>query len=312
MKNITKLCTLIMTLLFAALTVPAGTRGATVSVNCNLSIGPLHSITAALKFLNPQEPNTLNVSGACKENVVIQSFDRLTLNASPGASITDVSGGNLDVVDIIDSQRVSMNGFIVNGGANGVGCLSGSLCRFSGNTIQEAANRGAFVNNSHASFTGDELQDNAGSGLSVIDNGSVTSAGITAQGNFDGITLNTNGLVVVFGATIRNNKRFGVFGTTNSTFRCVPCNITGSGSDGVRLAQSSTGRFDSFFGAYSITGNEGAGVRLRDLSFSFFDAGNITGNLGGTDVVCDPQFSATRGALPASNIGGGTTNCSEP
>ena len=65
-------------------------------------------------------------------------------------------------------------------------------------------------------------------------------------------------------------------------------------------------------GAYSITGNGGAGVRLGDLSFSFFDAGNVTGNLGGTDVVCGPQFSATRGALPASNIGGGTTNCSEP
>jgi hypothetical protein len=298
-------------LLLCATVLPAAAQAAHLKVNCNDKDGKeLSKITAALKQLNPTVPNTLTVSGTCHENVVIQGFERLSLIASPGASITDASNGTLDMVDIGDSQEFSMNGFTVDGGAGGVACFDNSLCRFTGNTIQGSAGHGVVVNASRATFNGDTSQNHAARGLSVIDGGSVTATGITLQGNGDGIVLNTAGFVTVFNSTIRNNQRFGVFAATNSTFRCVPCTITGNGNDGVRLQQNSVARFDSFFGAYSITGNGAAGVSLSDLSFSFFDVGNVTGNSGGTDVVCNPQFSATRGAL--TNIGGGITNCTEP
>src|SRR6266853_5061079 len=58
------------------------------------------SISGVLAHLDPTQPHTIRVSGTCKENVLIQSFDRLTLIANPGAAITDASAGNKIVVNI--------------------------------------------------------------------------------------------------------------------------------------------------------------------------------------------------------------------
>src|SRR5437667_4634152 len=85
---------------------------------------------------HPQGPNTIIVSGECKETLVIQSMDRLTLITKKGASITDPSGGTLAVVDIENSQRVTLQGFTINGGAQGILCSTASLCYLTGNTIQ--------------------------------------------------------------------------------------------------------------------------------------------------------------------------------
>src|SRR5262245_21080929 len=99
-------------LITMALLVAATTANAvTLRVNCGEHTG-LTSIGAALKALQYSEsraPATINISGACKENLLIQSFDRLTLNGLPGASVTDASGGTSDVIDVADSQSVSIN-----------------------------------------------------------------------------------------------------------------------------------------------------------------------------------------------------------
>jgi len=283
----------------------------TLRVNCNSKKGLTH-ISQAINILQhdaSQGSSTILVSGTCNENVVIQSLDNLTLTAQGGASINDSSGGNADVLDIVDSRRVSVNGFTINGGANGVGCLDASQCRFSGNTVQGSANYGVVVNESQATFNGDTLQNHGGRGLSVIDHGTADAFGISVHGNGDGIVLNSGAYVVIGNSTIQNNQRFGIFASNHSTVRCLPCTITNNSNDGVRLQKASEGAFD--FGGNTITSNGGAGVTLLDLSFASFDPGDvITGNLGGTDVVCNPQFSATRGAL--TNIGGGTTTCTEP
>jgi hypothetical protein len=47
-------------------------------------------------------------------------MDRLTLITNKGASITDDSNGALTVVDIEDSQRVTVQGFTIIGGAQGI------------------------------------------------------------------------------------------------------------------------------------------------------------------------------------------------
>lgn len=289
----------------------AAAQAETLRVNCNSKKGLTH-ISQAINILQDDASHgssTILVSGTCNENVVIQSLDNLTLTAQGGASINDSSGGNADVIDIGDSRRVSISGFTINGGSNGVVCFDASLCRFSGNTVQGSANYGVVVNESQATFNGDTLQNNGGRGLSVIDRGMADAFGITVQGNGDGIVLNSGAYVVIGNSTIQNNQRFGILAANHSTVRCLPCTIANNSNDGVRLQKDSEGHFD--FGGNTITGNAGAGVTLLDLSFGSFDPGDVvTGNLGGTDVVCNPQFSATRGAL--TNIGGGTTNCTEP
>ena len=295
---------------------PVVAHAGTLYVNCGGHKG-LTQIQKAVNLLQQTETsgsNTILVWGSCKENITIQSLDNLTLTAQNGASIADASNGTLDVIDVIDSRRVSINGFTISGGANGVVCSDASLCRFSGNTVQASANYGVIVSESQATLNGDTLQNHVGQGLlgrglSVIGHSTVDATSISVQGNGDGVVLNSGAYVVIGNSTIQNNQRFGILATNHSTVRCLPCTITSNSNDGVRLQKESEGHFD--FGGNTISGNGGAGVTLLDLSFGSFDPGDVvTGNQGGTDVVCKPQFSATRGAL--TNLGGGTTNCVEP
>ncbi len=299
--------------LWTVILFPVLTNAETLRVNCDSDNG-LSRISKAINLLRKsgsEGPNTILVSGSCKENVVIQSVDNLTFTAQNGASISDRSHGNADVMDILDSRRVSINGFTIDGGANGVVCAGASLCRFSGNTVQGSLNYGVIIVNSEATLTGDTLRNHAFRGLSIINGGQADADSITVQGNGDGIVLNTRGTLVLSNSTVQGNQNRGILATTGSTIRLLASTVTANSGDGVRVQQSSQARFDSFAGPNSITNNGGAGVNLGDLSFAFFDvSGVVTGNAGGTDVVCNPQFSATRGAL--TNLGGGTTNCVEP
>ena len=141
---------------------PGSAQAATLNVNCNgSSENQLNSIGTALKLLKPEGPNTINVSGSCHENVLIQGFQNLTLNAISGASITDVSGGAGFVVDIEDSTDVTLQGLTINGGDIGVLCGDFSVCRFKNNTIQDAVTGdgiGVWVGRSRASLDGDVVQ----------------------------------------------------------------------------------------------------------------------------------------------------------
>jgi len=296
-----------------ALAFPVLAYAVTLHVNCGGHSGLTH-IQQAINLLQKTGTSgsgTILVSGSCKENITIQSLDNLTLTAENGASISDNSGGTLDVMDIIDSHRVSINGFAISGGANGVVCTDASVCRLSGNAFRASSGYGVIVDSAQATFSGDVMQNNVGRGLSIINGGNVEADGITVQGSSDGIVLNTRGNLVLSNSSVNENQNHGILAVTSSTIRLMGVSVTSNGGDGVGLQQSSQAKVDSLFGVNTITNNGGAGVNLGDLSFSYFAPTSIVmGNAGGTDVVCNPQFSATRGAL--INLGGGTTNCLEP
>jgi len=288
--------------------VGASVQAATLSVNCGGNYG-LTSINAALKALQNSEefhgPATINVSGACHENVVVQSMDRLTLNAVNGASITDPSSGALDVIDVFDSRDVTITGFSINGGSLGVSCADGSLCRLNNDTIQGAtagAGIGVFLFSS-AHLAGIKLLNNA-IGLQVA-NGGMVNGDATMRGNFRGIHM-VVGAVINIAANITGSAELGIFATTNATLNCEGCVITGNAAGGVLLRQSSSARFTSGF---TITGNGGPGVALSELSSALLQGGTVTGNAGNFDLLCGPQFTAARGT---TDIGGGRTNCVEP
>ena len=291
-------------------------QGTNLKVNCN-GRGSLSTISGALKMLHPEEPNAITVSGTCNENVVIQSFDRLTLISTTGATINDVSGGLSAVLDIEDSRRVTLQGFTINGGADGVICGNSSICYLTANKVQSSVGQeGVFVTNgSHAFLTGNAIQNNTVRGLTANEGSQVFSTNDTFRDNADaGIVANSGVYLAATNSSIQNNGSVGSPGIAvgnHSTVRLISCSITGNTLAGVNLGTSSEAEFDAFLGPSTVTGNGGSGVTLKDLSFAFFGQGNnITANLGGTDVLCTPQFSATRGAL--TNIGGGTTNCVEP
>jgi hypothetical protein len=283
-------------------------QSATVKVHCR---GNAAGINGALSRLNPVGPNTIVVSGTCKENVVIQGFDRLTLQADPsGATITDPSGGNNPTVTIVDSQRVAIQGFTINGGSPGILCGDFSLCRFSQNTVQGAVDNGVIVSRSKSSFDGDIIQNTGFRGLVLREQSTVVIAGVTLQGNPNaGADVHDGSFLYSFGATVQNNG-FGLR-AEESTLRIEVTTISNNSLDGVQLQEESNAWFSTVSGPNMITASGFQDVSVNDLSFAVFDPGNvIIGSLQPPDVVCNPQFSATRGAT--TNLGGGTTNCVEP
>jgi hypothetical protein len=231
----------------------ASVQAATLSVNCGGQYG-LTSINAALKVLQNSEshgPTTINVSGACHENVVIQNMDRLTLNAAHGASINDPSGGNLSTVTIDDSRDVAINGFTINGGADGIDCQDGSVCRLNGNTIQAAVNGyGVGVFFSQLFLDGGKLQNN-GTGLAAINGATAKATNVTIQSNSNGIEIRTQSFVNTT-ATITANTAGGVYAHESGTLSCPGCQITGNGGIGVILRRDSSARL---YSTYAVTGN---------------------------------------------------------
>ncbi len=303
------------------LSLPGSAQARTLRVNCDAQGGEdtLTTIGGALKLLNPEGPNTLNVSGSCHENIVIQSFGRLTLNAVGGASINDASGGSGFVVDIEDSTDVVLQGFTINGGDIGVVCDDFSVCRFKNNIIQGANDTNANgdgwavqIANSRANFDGDILQNNAGRGLTVLGGSTVRAINVTVSNNgLAGVFVGFGSFVVADPANIQNNAT-GVRVLNHATFRLLAGSITGNRGIGVEVGDASEAIFQSLNGPINISNNGGNGVQINNLSFAGFNhfgsSLSVTGNGTAYDVQCNPQFSATRGVAAT----GARTNCVEP
>ena len=319
MKLYHKLTLAVLAMLLFTLTAQA----TVYSVDCRPNSKGLPTITAAVAKIAakaakyPLGPNTILVTGPCVENVTISRLDNVTLQAGPlGASITDASNGTQDTLDVADSNRFALNGFTINGSVN---CFENSVCRLSGNTIQNSqVGFGLRAGRAHLVSQSDSIINNPSGAGVVVTNGSravFVDDNVSNNGGH-GIQVFSAALVIVSGSasttTISNNGGHGILATDNGTARVQIANITGNAGDGVRVRNGSVMRTD-FVGPSmnNITGNAGAGVNLGDLAHAFFandGSTNITGNLGGLDVYCAGQFAATRNVASV----GGTTNCVEP
>jgi hypothetical protein len=280
-------------------------RAATLQVNCG-GKGGLTSIGAALKQLQysgGHGSSTVNVSGACHENVVIRGIDHLTLNAVNGASVSDASGGTLDTIQVTDSRDVTITGLSIFGGADGIACADGALCRLTNDTVQNAGNGVAVFTIGQARLTGMKLNNNA-VGLFVNHGGDIVGDA-SMQGNDQGMRI-LAGAVLYINATITQSHGVGIFSFTNATLDCFSCVITDNAGGGVLLRQGSSARFTDF----TISNNGGPGIAVSEVASVQLQAGTSTGNAGGTDVLCGSQFPSVRGAT--TDINGGTTNCVEP
>jgi hypothetical protein len=274
-------------------------QAANLTVNCD-NKETIHKAVKLLASANPQGPNTITVVGSCRDNIVVQSMDRLTLITKQGASITDRSHGSLAVVDIEDSHSVTLQGFTINGGAGGVNCGSASVCYLTGNTIQGGGvgvSRG-----SHAFLESNVIQD-GGRGATVEDGSQMFSSNDLFQGNA------AQGIVVNGAYFVASNSSFlsngGGMQAIASNLLLHGGTISGSIGNGMTMVAGSTAVFRD---GTTVTGNGGDGVHLEDASFAGFQSATVTGNLSGLDVNCAPQFTITHFVART----GGITNCFEP
>jgi hypothetical protein len=279
-------------------------QAANLTVNCDRK-ETIHKAVKLLANTNPQGPNTISVVGSCRENILIRSMDRLTLITKKGASITDRSNGSLAVVDIEDSHSVTVQGFTIIGGGEGVNCGSASVCYLTGNTIQDGAGSGVGVGRgSHAFLESNVIQNyNGGRGATVDDGSQMFSSNDTFQGNELGIVLGDGVYFVASNSSFLNNGT-GILAAA-SNLLLHGGTISGSVGNGITLLGGSTAGFRD---GTTVTGNGGDGVHLEDASFAGFVSATVTGNLSGLDVNCAPQFTITHFVART----GGITNCVEP
>jgi hypothetical protein len=306
--------------------------GDTVHVNCGGKPG-FASIGAALKALQSVPvpvPVTINVSGACHENVLIQNMDRLTIAGSNSASITDASGGAADVIDIRNS-RVTITGMTISGqnGVNNdaVDCEAASQCTLIENTIQGDADAVGIYNNSSATIVGGILQNNTSAGIGIYTVADVLAAGVTIQGNPIGVIVHTGGrarltsadpglspVLVVTPTTVANNGT-GIDVSAGGQFICSGCVVRNNSADGIHADISAVVALTNHFLANgssfppSVSGNAGHGVYIGDLSSGTFRGtpSTVFGNAQ-PDILCNSPTSVSRGALAAAN-GAAHTNC---
>jgi hypothetical protein len=296
----------------------------TLSVDCSAKEG-LNSIAAALRVLEASqsaESDTIEVTGACRENVLIQNMDRLTLKAVGAASITDVSDGNREVIDVASSSGVIIRGFTItstcpascmNGpGADGIDCYLGSECLLVDNTISGAGNgAGIGVYPLSKVIVEGGVSHHNQFGLFTNDSGAMFVLGVTVRDNVYGVYLNNGGSVSIRvgldGATpsvIAHNTQQGVFTSLGGAVSVhAPAEIANNGAEGIYLALGSklfVGGGTGGSARISITGNVGSGVSVNDVSIaSFAGTARVTGN-GAPDIACNAPTALTVGAIAAA------------
>jgi hypothetical protein len=304
-------------------------QASTLWVNCAGKDG-LNTIGAALRLLKGvpiSEPNTINVSGACRENLLINNMELLTITGSKGASITDASRGTADVVDIRQSH-VTIIGMTIDGltGVNfdAIDCEQASQCTLIGNTIQGDADVVGVYNLSSALIVGGVIQNGTSDGIFAF--GDVVADGVVIQGNPVGVIVRRGGrvsvgvadpaslpILTITPSTVANNNA-GILVTQGAEFSCAGCIVQDNGGDGIHIDVSAAATIQAAtLGNGStippaVMRNAGNGVYVGDLSSASFKGNStVTGN-GQPNISCNSPTSVTRSALAAAG-GAANTNC---
>jgi hypothetical protein len=186
-------------------------------VNCDKG-DKINKLLNTIARAGAQTPITINVSGTCKESVLIQNFDRLTLNARPGAVIIGPSKNVNAAVTISNSSFVTLQGFLIQNGVNGVACAQNRICNLTGLTVENATDEGVRYGRSEGVLTGDVFQNNGFRGLNVVNGSKVVVFGGTSQGNADaGFGAVSGSELTLQNATSQNNAGSGVIALLGSS-----------------------------------------------------------------------------------------------
>ena len=109
MKSRTWMFASIFGLLVVLFVATSTAYAAPIRVDCDKG-GSISGTLASLASAGNTRGLTIFVTGTCRENIFVYPFDHLTLQASPIATIQDVSNGAAPVVEIFNSYDVTLTG----------------------------------------------------------------------------------------------------------------------------------------------------------------------------------------------------------
>jgi hypothetical protein len=292
--------------LFAALT-PAVAR--TVTVDCDET-----TISDVLKTLDSQASNTIRVIGPCRDSIGINDFADLTITGgNAGKQKSTIKSLNGGPIFWIVASHVQISDLTLDGGIYAVMCREFSVCRFSGNTIQNATGNGVALDSADATFTGDVIQNNANAGLNLTASRvrvtQVTLKGTTAGtwGPGNGVDVHSGSTLTVEQFTVQNNQGAGVslVGNSHLTNRswAGPFTVSTNAGGGIWVTEQSSAELS---GATVTNNGGGGGVVINENSdATFWSGGTFTGNQP-IDVYCG-SFNGFAAAPQHATIG--VTNC---
>lgn len=293
---------------------PVGSLSAAESksskVNCNKK-----TLTSELAKLDKSEPNTVKISGACTDDVLVSGFKDLTLVGSGGASLTATSiiPGDFDnstTALLIEDSHVTVEALTINGGLEGVTCTRRSVCVLRDVIVQGGNGGVSFQDQSAGDILGSSaIQDTLGLGLGIYGASKVNmrpdpfvpeGVGPVISGNPDG------GIIVIDGSFLRTDNTTisdngaGVLGFRNVVLKIFFGAVSNNADTGIAVFRSSTAQIIS-----EASNNGGDGLFVESLSFAQV-GGSVFLDNGGLDVNCSDS------TVIVAQIGGatlGTTNC---
>jgi parallel beta-helix repeat protein len=232
--------------------------------------------------------DTLTIRGVCKENVIIPAeVTRITLNGHGLASISHPTGittpGPSAHVVYIRGRGITVTGFRIHGGADGIHLSGPAHAVIHGNVISGNRGRGVHVDKgSVAQIYDNVIERNEGGGIHI------TESSMARIGFFipPQPQLQPN--------EIRNNGRYGILVDRGSTARVVGNRIEGNNGSGVVVDRAS----EADVAANTIGGNSGdavvvarnSGVNLSSEREGPTDGPNSTDprmNNRGVAIRCD-------------------------
>ena len=311
---------LILSALITALasSVSHGATTKTFAVDCGAKKGA--SIQAVIDTLDKTAVNTIRVTGACTGTLNIEGHRDLRILGSGGASIT--AGAAADATINIRDSRTRLSAISVSAANltfSGISCDDHSFCSLDDVSVRDATGDGILIQQqSSANIAGSSAVTISGNGFSGIGVYGQSSAnvrplvfdqlGLTVSGNGSfGITVLDGSFFRIENAAITANRGGGVFGDRGAVLKLLGSSITNNVSDGV-LVRNSTLQWTPQFGLGGvISGNTGAGINLRSLSYATV-TGTLSGNGGAfpNGIECKPG-AALRASAAIRSVS--STNC---
>jgi parallel beta-helix repeat protein len=221
---------------------------------------------------------------------------RITLDGKGSATIHGSSAAVNTIT--IRGRGITISGFTITGGRNGVGVLMGGAATIQGNTIQEAAENGINVaQHSYARIVGNTIQLNPDAGVRVLetsyarigflDLGDAAPNGniIRKNGAVGGVLVQRSAGASLVGNTISENDGPGVSVSDGSHADMAGNQIDGNSSDGVEVTENSDVRFGGDPGILdpvneTAVPNGGFGLRCSTNSAAGGSLGTLAGILG--------------------------------
>jgi parallel beta-helix repeat protein len=267
-------------------------EAATIKLTCSAK----DTIGNAIKKLKPGD--TLFVSGTCNENLTIpEEIARVVLDGQ-GKATNNGRDATIPAVEV-RGRGITIKGFTVTGGRDGIVVNRGGQAVIDGNTIQGPARFGIQVNQtSFGVIVNNTIQNNQATGITIGGSsyaaiGFFTALDKTASPNTiqnngqNGISVSRSSNARITGNTIRNNKLNGVIVSRTSQADITSSTIDGNGMSGIDVSQNSAVQLgaDKGIGIFespntTTAGNGQVGIRCTMNSSAGGRIGTLNGNSG--------------------------------